>query len=236
MDKQIKWAGAALVAGGLLMFTRMAPILAVLPEDMAFPPESTQEMIRLAEIAGSGWQWSHLMGLAAVLLFAIAYGWHAQVLIRLGWKRIGLATAVAATAAFGLFAIALFLDGFIVPATIESYMSAAGDKPATLEQVADSHSFALRFFTPAVFLMFVAAGLLSSPMLHRVIHVRWLGIVGQAIAVIAVTAYLTGITGPDWNNMQIAGTLMMAVFSWHLLLGSRTLFFMSRQVSLDDGR
>ena len=230
MDKQIKWAGAALVAGGLLMFARMAPILAVVPEDMAFPPESTQEMVRLAEIAGSGWQLSHLMGLAAVLLFAIAYGWHAQVLIRLGWKRIGLATAVTATTAFGLFATALFLDGFILPATIESYVSAAGGQPATLEQVADSHSFALRFFTPAVFLMFVAAGLLSSPMLHRVIHVRWLGVVGQAIAVIAVTAYLTGITGPDWNNMRIAGTLMMAAFAWHLLLGSRTLFFMSKKV------
>ena len=58
MDKQIKWVGAALVAGGVLMFSRMAPIFAILPADMAFPPETTQEMVRLAGIAGSRWQWS----------------------------------------------------------------------------------------------------------------------------------------------------------------------------------
>ena len=228
MDKRIKWAGAAMVAGGLLMFTRMVPIFAILPEDMAFPPESTQEMVRLAAIAGSRWQLSHIMGLAAVALFAVAYGWHANVLMRLGWKRIGLAIAVIATAAFGLFGIALSIDGFVVSATIERYLSAAGSESTTLEQVAVSHRFALSFFTPGVFLMFVAMGLLSSPMLHRSIHSRWLGFTGQIIAVAAITAYLTGLTGSNWNNLQIAGTLMMAAFAWHLLVGSRALFFKPR--------
>jgi len=227
MDKRIKWAGAAMVAGGLLMFTRMVPIFAILPSDMAFPPESTQEMVRLAAIAGSRWQLSHIMGLAAVILFAVAYGWHANVLMRLGWKRVGLATAVIATLAFGLFGIALSIDGFVVPATIANYMSATGGESATLEQVAGSHSFALRFFTPGIFLMFVAMGLLSSPMLHRSIHLRWLGVIGQTIAILAVTAYMTGMTGSNWNNLQIAGSLMMAAFAWHLLVGSRALFFSS---------
>ena len=127
----------------------------------------------------------------------------------------------------GLFGIALVIDGFVVPATIDSYVSGNGGESMTLEKVAGSHQLALRFFTPGIFLVFVSMGLLSAPMLHRVFHTRWLGLMGQIIGVIAVTAYLTGVTGPDWNVMQIAGTLMMAAFAWHLLVGSRALFVKS---------
>lgn len=232
MDKQIKWVGVAMIVGGLLMFTRMAPIIGILPDDMAFPPQSTREMVRLAGIAGSRWQLSHIMGLAAVVLFAIAYGWHVKVLMRLGWKRIGIALAAMGTMAFGLFGTALVIDGFIVPATIDSHVLANGGQSTTLAQVTESHQLALRFFTPGIFLVFVSMGLLSAPMLHRVFHARWLGFMGQIIGVIAVTAYLTGITGPSWNVMQIAGTLMMAAFAWHLLVGSRALFIKSHALLL----
>ena len=232
MDRQIKWAGAALVAGGLLMFTRMAPILVILPDDMVFPPETAQEMVRLAGIAGSRWQLSHIMGLAAVVLFAVAYGWHVNVLMRLGWKRIGIALAVMATMAFGLFGTALMIDGFVVAATIDSHVLANGGQSTTLAQVTESHQLALRFFTPGIFLVFVSMGLLSVPMLHRVFHTRWLGLMGQVIGVIAVTAYLTGVAGPNWNVMQIAGTVMMAGFAWHLLVGSRALFVKSHALLL----
>lgn len=227
MDRQIKLAGAALVAGSLFMFTRMAPILVILPDDMVFPPETTQEMVRLAGIAGSRWQLSHIMGLAAVVLFAVAYGWHVKVLMHLGWKRIGVALAAMSTMAFGLFGTALAIDGFVLAETIDSHVSANGGQATTLAQVAESHQLALRFFTPGIFLMFVSMGLLSVPMLHGVFHARWLGFMGQIIGLIAVTAYLTGITGPNWNVMQIAGTLMMAAFAWHFLVGSRALFVKS---------
>lgn len=224
MDKRIKWAGAAMVIGGLLMFTRMAPIFAILPEGMAFPPETTEDMVHLAGIAGSRWQWSHVMGLVAVVLFAVAYGWQANVLLRLGWKRIGLGAATVATIAFGLFAIALVIDGFVVPTTIANYVSVNVGRSMSLEDVTEVHQLALRFFTPGIFLVFVAMGLLSSPMLHRAIHSRWLGVTGQIIAIVAVTAYLTGVAGPNWSNLQVAGTLMMMAFAWHLLAGSRALF------------
>jgi hypothetical protein len=225
MHTRIKWIGAALVAGGLLMFTRMAPIFAILPEDMAFPPDSTEEMIRLAAIAGPRWQVSHIMGLVAVVLFAIVYAWYVGLLMRLGWKRLGPAMAVVAAAAFGLFGIALLIDGSAVPAAAQAYLSAAAASPMALEQVADTHGLALSFFAPGVFLMFVAMGLLSSPLLHRVTPARWLGVLGQVIAIAAVTAYVTGLAGPHWNNLQIAGTLMLAAFAWHFLLGTRSLFF-----------
>lgn len=223
MQTGTKWAGVILVVGGLMMFMRMGPIFAVLPEDMAFPPESTEEMVRLAAIAGPRWQLSHVMGLVAVALFVIAYGWHVRLLIRLGWKRVGPGLAVIATAAFGLVGIALCIDGFVVPETIQRYLSTTAGDPVTLRQVADAHGLALSFFTPGFFLLFVAIGLLSVAMLQRSIHSRWLGVAGQIIAILAVIAYVTGAAGPNWDNLQIAGTLMMAAFAWHILVGARAL-------------
>lgn len=233
MDKGFKSAGIALLAGGLLMFTRMAPIFSVLPDDMPFPPESTEEMIRLASIAGLRWQVSHVMGLAAVSLFAFAYFWHVSALIRRGWKRIGLAVGIAATSAFGLFAIALSIDGFLVPAAIQRYLS-AGAELTSLEQVAESHRLALAFFTPGVFLIFVTMGLVSSPMLHQILHARWLGVAGQTIAILAIVAYLTGVAGRHWDKLQIAGTLMMAAFAWHLLVGVRAMLLKPDSPGVDD--
>ena len=71
------------------------------------------------------------------------------------------------------------------------------------------------------------AVLLSLPMLFREFHSRWLGIMGQIIAVTAVTAYVAGLTGPNWNELQIAGTLMMSAFAWNLLVGMRALLVKS---------
>jgi len=215
MDKHIKIVGAALVAGGLLMFIRMAPVIAIVPDDMAFPPANTEELVRLAGLAGWRWQLSHSMALVAVCFFVTAYGWHVKYLLQQGRKRIAFAVALAASLAFGLLSIALVIDGFVVPTTISNYVS--------LEDVAGSHELALRFFTPAMFFLFVSIGVLSSPMLHRTFHARWLGVIGQIIAVVAVTAYLTGVAGPNWSNMQIGGSLMLAAFIWHILLGARAM-------------
>ena len=139
MDNRIKWAGAAMAAGGLLMFISMAPIFAIVPDDMAFPPETTQDLVRLVGVAAGRWQLSHLLGLLAMIMFAVAYGWHSIFLMRHGWKRIGIALAITATLAFGLFGIALVIDGFVVPATVDSYVSANAVQTTTLEQVAGSH-------------------------------------------------------------------------------------------------
>ena len=223
LSVKMRWAGAGLILGGLLFFGRMAPIFAVLPEDLAFPPETTEDLIRLQVIAGVRWTISHLMGLVSVGLLATGYWIQASALAAVGHKIVGRAAALIAAAAFGLFAIALVIDGFLVFNLAVAY-SAGGSGAPGLPDVQAMHDRALLFFTPAVFLMFVAIGVLSSRMLHRHIHSRWLGGLGMAIAVTAITAYLFGVTGPNWDNLQIGGSLMMLGFLWHVLMGFAALF------------
>jgi|GEM_PF-6303086 len=216
MSLRLRLGGAGMMAGGVLFFTRMAPIFPLIPEDMAFPPASTADLIRLAEIAGTLWPLSHAMGLGAVLLFTLGYWIHAEALAQASRKVIGRAAAGIATLAFGLFAVALVTDGFALSAAVSD------GRPA--EEIGAIHASALRFFTPGVFIMFIAMGVLSSRMLHGFIHSRWLGGAGMAIAIAGPTAYLFGVTGPDWDNMQIGGSLMMLAFLWHFLVGLAALF------------
>lgn len=216
MISTLRLAGAGMAVGGILFFTRMAPIFAVIPEDMDFPPSGTEDLARLAEIAGAAWPLSHAMGLVGVLLFTLGYWAHANALARVGHRIIGRVAASIATLAFGLFSIALVIDGFV--------LAAAVNQDAPLPQISAIHANALMFFTPGVFLMFIAIGVLSSRMLHGFIHTRWLGGIGTVIAIAGPTAYLFGVTGPNWNNMQIGGSLMMLAFLWHLLAGIVALF------------
>lgn len=211
MTSSLRVAGAGMAVGGILFFTRMAPIFAVIPEDMEFPPAGGEDLARLAEIAGTAWPLPHAMGLAGVFLFTLGYWAHATALAKAGHRIVGRAAAFIAALAFGLFSIALVTDGFVLFAAI--------NQNAPLAQISAIHANALLFFTPGVFLMFIAMGVLSSRMLHGFIHTRWLGAIGMAIAIAGPTAFLFGLTGPNWENMQIGGSLMMLAFLWHLLVG-----------------
>ena len=136
------------------------------------------------------------------------------MLASLNHRRVGLAAGVIA---FGLFAIAMLIDGIHVAAVTAQYT--AGSVGMTLDDVTRAHELALLFYTPGIFLMFVAMTVLSSPMLHRTIHSRWLGALGQIIGIAAISAYLFGMAGPNWNNMRVGGLAKMAGFAWHLLVG-----------------
>jgi len=212
-----------MAAGAILFFVRMAPIFPIIPDDMAFPPETAMELVRLAQLAGPRWQLSHAMGFVAVVLFVLGYWGHARALTRAGHHVVGTAAAIIASIAFAAFAVALFIDGFLLPETALAYAAGEASAPG-LDAVDAVHQRALAFFTPAVFLMFIAIGVLSSRMLHGFIHSRWLGGLGMTIAIAGPTAYLFGVTGPNWDNLQIGGSLMMLAFLWHLLTGVAAMF------------
>lgn len=216
MISPLRLAGAGMAVGGVLFFTRMAPIFSVIPEDMDFPPSGGAALARLAELAGPAWPISHAMGLAGVILFTVGYWAHANALAKAGHRVVGRAGAFIATLAFGLFSIALVIDGFVLTAAVE--------QDAPLAQVSAIHRNALQFFTPGVFLMFIAMGVLSSRMLHGFIHTRWIGAIGMLVAIAGPTAYLFGAAGPNWDNLQIGGSAMMLAFLWHLLVGAVAVF------------
>ena len=212
-----------MIIGGVLTFGRMAPIFSILPDDMAFPPTSTTDLVRLAALAGPRWQLAHALGYIPVVLFILGYWAHAGALAAAGHPLIGRVAAAIASLAFGLFGIALFLDGFVLPGVAQAF-AAGGSAAPSLHDVQAAHDHALQFFTPAMFLMFIAMGVLSSRMLHGFIHYRWLGWFGMALAVAAPTAFLFGVTGPNWNNLQIGGSFLLLGYLWHLMIGVASLF------------
>jgi len=223
MKLGLKLAGLAFALGGVLFFGRMAPIFAVLPEDMSFPPSTTEEMVRLAVISGGRWQFSHILGLIGAASFIAGYWGHARALSNPDRNLIGLTAASVATLGFGLFGVALVIDGFIVPATALAYADGGAGAPS-LAAVDAAHAHALTYFTPGVFLIFPAVGLLASQLLFGRIHSRWLGFLGLVIAIAGPSAYFTGAAGENWSNLRIGGSLMMLAFLWHVLTGFAAMF------------
>lgn len=223
MSATLRWAGAGMALGGILIVGRMAPIFAIVPEDMGFPPVAAEDFVRLVELAGARWQFSHGLGLVAVILFIAGYWAQAGALAQAGQRIIGRVAALIATIAFGSFAVALVTDGFLFPEAAMAYLQGGANAPS-LDETSAVHDQALSFFTPAMFLMFVAMAVLSSRLLHGFIHSRWLGAFGMLVGVAGPTAYLFGITGPNWSNIQISGSLMMLGFLWLFLIGLVSLF------------
>ncbi len=219
----LRFGGAAMALGGFLFIARIGPVVVVKPEDVGFPPETTAELVRLATASGGAWPAAHIAGLVAAALMIFAYWKHANVLAAAGRPTVGRAAAFAAAAAFGLFSAALIIDGFVVYAAALA-SAAAPDNAQLLTSVAEAHARALFFFTPALFTMFIAMGILASRMIHGYLHSRWLGWLGQVIAVLAITAFLTGVAGPNWSNLQIGGSATLAGFVWHIFVGLAALF------------
>ncbi|MHA7873469.1 MAG: hypothetical protein ACX939_14060, partial [Hyphococcus sp.] len=169
MSALLRFAGAGMAVGGVLFFTRMAPIFAIVPPDMAFPPETTEDLVRLVEISGLRWPLSHALGLIAVMLFSFGYWAHAARLAKAGHVFVGAAAATIAMVSFAALAAALVIDGFFVPKMAYAHAAGGGVAP-DVSDIAAVHARALAFFTPGVFLMFIAVGVLSSRMLHGFIH------------------------------------------------------------------
>ncbi|GJL95308.1 MAG: hypothetical protein DHS20C05_17130 [Hyphococcus sp.] len=226
----LRFAGAAMSLAGILFIGRIAPVVAKKPEDIAFPPANSEELIKLAASAGAAWPIAHVLGLVAVVLVVFAYWRHGEALAKAGHERVGRIAAFIAATGFGLFAIALVIDGFVVYEAALRSMNNPADA-ALLKKAGDAHQLAILFFTPAMFGMFLAMGVLSSRMLHGYVHSRWLGVIGQIIAIAAITLYLTGLAGPHWDNMQTGGLAMMLGYLWHIIIGLAALFGRGVRVS-----
>jgi len=215
---KLKIPGVVMFFGGLLLIVRIFPVVAAKPESVAFPPETTTDLVQLAAGAGLAWPIAHAIGLLAITCLMFGYWRHAQALFKAGFGKVGWAAAAAAGLALVAFGMALIIDGFFVyDAALASAVTP--NDTSLLESVDARHAMALTFFTPGLFILFLAVGLISYPMLRGQMHSRWLGALGMMIAFVAVTIYLAGVAGPNWSNMQTGGLAIMAGFFWHILLG-----------------
>ena len=110
----LRYAGWTMMVGATLLIIRILPVVAQIPDGVAFPPNTIEDLIDIAKTVGLAWPVSHALGFMAVLLLIAGYTLHAAHLRARGFKVISTFVFGTATLAFGLFAVALIIDGFWV--------------------------------------------------------------------------------------------------------------------------
>lgn len=213
--------GTALILGALLSLTRMIPVMANLPDGfISFPPETADQIALLHSGNTIGVVISHVMALAAFFCYALGFG----VLFKLlwGWAKPQLALLFIVASGFGLmlFSVAVVIDGFILHLVADYFTTVSDTKQGIASfLVLFTHKSALSFMAPGQFALMVGLACLAYGLFRSNHYNRWLNLVGLSIGVLAVTTYVTGIAGPYWNNMQVAGLSILLSHVWYVWLG-----------------
>ena len=220
MSNLLKIGGASMFGGAILMFGRMAPIFANLPEELeSFPPVGSEQLVILARGVGPLWQLAH--GLGALALIMLAFGFYAH------WRtardrNFGLVANImigAAAMGLGLFTIAMLIDGWGVTGAIAAWDAGIGSFVA-IEQ---THAQAVFLYPWGNFLIFIAVATLGSLIIHRAFHVRLWGLIGLALGVLADTGFLFGLMGDHWND-RLGMTVMLFGMVWMAVPGLMAVF------------
>jgi hypothetical protein len=100
MSNLLKIGGASMFCGAILMFGRMAPIFANLPEELeSFPPVGSEQLVILARGVGPLWQLAHGLFTIAMLID----GWGVTGAIAAWDAGIGSFVAIEQTHAQAVF-------------------------------------------------------------------------------------------------------------------------------------
>lgn len=216
-----KFGGAAIITAALLMFTRTIPILAsgaIAPQD--FPPKTIAGTTNLAITAWGGWELSHLMLLAALVLFFTGYVVLYAELKQRGQKALGLLFMVTMGVGLLFFAIAGVIDGFLVPA-VANHLGLMAELPSesTGMLVALSHEGALAFFGLAQTGIVLGIGLACVALWRARLLSRWLLATGAGLSGLALVGLVAGVYGGFWRTLETAGPTMLLFFLWQLAFG-----------------
>jgi hypothetical protein len=220
MFNLLKIGGASMFGGAVLMFGRMAPIFANLPEELeSFPPVGPEQLVILARGVGPIWQLAH--GLGALALIMLAFGFYAH------WqtardRNFGLVANImigAAATGLGLFSVAMVIDGWGVTGAIAAWDAGIG----SLGAIEQTHAQAVFLYTWGNFLIFIGVATLGSLIIHRAFHVRLWGFIGLALGVLADTGYLFGLMGDHWND-RLGMMVMLFGMIWMAVTGLMAVF------------
>lgn len=221
MNKLSKFYGVTMITAVLLMLTRMIPIFAGgAITFQEFPPATLIDTANLAVNSRWGWELSHLMLLASLLLFFISYAGLYLAVKQRGQNKLGLSSLVVLGTGLLFYAIAGVIDGFLVPTAANQIGYLADVSPeSSLAFVGLSHEAALAFFGQAQTGIILGIGLFSLTLWRGRLLSRWLVGVGAGLSGLALVGLLAGVFGDYWRTFATTGPVMMLFFFWQLALG-----------------
>jgi hypothetical protein len=221
MTNTRKLGGTAIVTAVLLMLTRMIPIFASGAITFQnFPPDTVAGTADLAINARPGWELSHLMLLAALVLFFIGY---VVLFLALAQRRqgiLGISSIVVLGSGLLFYAIAGVVDGFLVP-VIANRAGFLADIPVDSAHafVGLGHETALAFFGHAQTGIVLGIGLFSVALWRAKLLNRRVVAAGAGLSGLALVGLLAGVFGDYWRTFATAGPTMLLFFFWQLALG-----------------
>lgn len=221
MKSYQKVAGWALVMGSILNLTRNIPVMIGRKNFPArFPPVTPNEISEFVSGNYLGHSISHIMALVSFFLFLFAALYFNQLMKRN--KILSNLILLSGALGFGLFFIAALIDSFVLQDAVREFSSNPQNSSVSY-LVHYTHNFALIFFSPAIFLIFLFIGVISAGIIMGKFFDTWLGWSGGVLADLSMIGYVTGFMGARWDNFPYSGMVVLFGYVWLFILGIYTI-------------
>lgn len=219
MIKFKKLAGFAFITGAVLNVTRMIPVMVgrdnIPPQ---FPLNNAEDISFFVSGNYTGHFISHLMALAAFSLIILGLFYLYRLALKKSQELTPHVFITFGMFGFGLFTIAVIIDGFIMPWTVENYLSSPSEISAILVEF--SHKSALRFYAPANLLIFICIGFVSLSLFKMEKFPRMWCFAGMLLCDLALIGYIFGWFGYEWEFIPWSGIIFLFAHLWWISLGA----------------
>lgn len=225
-------AGWAIILAAVLNLTRMVPVIVgreLPPPD--FPLVTADELANFVSGNYQGHAISHLMAIVSFVLLLLGTLYLHELMK--DHKILSKLLLISGILGFGLFFIAALIDGFVMSEAVKTYLTDP-DNLTLGFLVTYSHNFAMVFFTPALFFIFLFISLSCLGIIIGKYQRSWLGWSGGILADVTIIAYLFGFLGWQWDNFPLSGLVIMLAYIWLLLLGIFTILGSGTVKSIED--
>ena len=209
-----KFSGWAIITAVLLYFIRFIPIIFLAAGGS--PPSTLTGFADLA-IVGRWWELSHLMGLTLPALFFVGYVWLYTELRQREQKNLGLLFIVVMGEALLFQAIAVVMDGFLVPAAANQ-SGLMAELPAEFAHafVGFSHEAAQAFLKQAITITVLGIGLVSVALWRAKLFNKWFVAISAGLSGLVFLGLVIGVFGPTRGPLLVE---LLGINLWQLALG-----------------
>ncbi len=210
-----KFSGWAIITAVLLYFIRFIPI--IFSGAGNFPPSTLAGFADLAIVGRRGWELSHLMGLTLPALFFMGYVWLYTELRQREQKNLGLLFIVVMGGALLFQAIAVVMDGFLVPAAANQ-SGLMAELPAEFAHafVGFSHEAAQAFLKRGITITVLGIGLVSVALWRAKLLNKWFVAISAGLSGLVFLGLVIGVFGPTRGPLLVE---LLGINLWQLALG-----------------